>query len=176
MRVRSFGLLIFSLIPIGAFAEPEYTEVLKAPRRERMRIYAAGPAVNLVFSIILVSILAAAINGVNPTMQGAYSPAIVADGPANESGLEPYDIIIEVNNESISNADDLRNILESSKAGDILLLTVLKYNGTNMSEWEEENIIEVKLGDQYEYYLSKNASEEDLERLGISPWRPILGS
>ena len=175
MRVRSFGLLIFSLIPIGAFAEPEYTEVMKAPRRERMRIYAAGPAVNLVFSIILVSVLAVAVNGVNPTMQGAYSPAIVADGPANESGLEPYDIIIEVNNQSISNADDLRNILESSKAGDILLLTVLKYNGTNMSEWEDENIIEVKLGDQYEYYLSKNASEDDLERLGISPGDPFLG-
>ena len=175
MRVRSFGLLIFSLIPIGAFAEPEYTEVMKAPKRERMRIYAAGPAVNIVFSIILVSILAIAANGVNASMQGAYSPAIVADGPANESGLEPYDIIIEVNNESISNADDLRNILDSSKAGDILLLTVLKYNGTNVTEWEEESIIEVKLGDQYEYYLSKNASEKDLERLGISPEDPFLG-
>ena len=175
MRVRSFGLLIFSLIPIGAFAEPEYTEVMKAPKRERMRIYAAGPAVNLVFSIILVSILAVAINGVNPTMQGAYSPAIVADGPANESGLEPYDIIIEVNNESISNADDLREILESSKAGDILLFTVLKYNGTNMTEWKEENTVEVQLGDQYEYYLSKNASVDDLERLGISPEDPFLG-
>tara|TARA_Y100000589_G_scaffold59145_2_gene49678 strand:- start:4862 stop:6103 length:1242 start_codon:yes stop_codon:yes gene_type:complete len=175
MRVRSFGLLIFSLIPIGAFAEPEYTEVMKAPKRERMRIYAAGPAVNIVFSIILVSILAIGANGVNASMEGAYSPAIVADGPANESGLEPYDIIIEVNNESISNADDLRNILDSSKAGDILLLTVLKYNGTNVTEWEEESIIEVKLGDQYEYYLSKNASEKDLERLGISPEDPFLG-
>ena len=175
MRVRSFGLLIFSLIPIGAFAEPEYTEVTKAPKRERMRIYAAGPAVNIVFSIILVSILAVSIDGVNPSIQGAYSPAIVADGPANESGLEPYDIIIEVNNESISNAEDLRDILDSSKAGDTLLLTVLKYNGTNVTEWEERNIIEVELGDQYEYYLSKNASEDDLERLGISPEDPFLG-
>ena len=175
MRVRSFGLLIFSLIPIGAFAEPEYTEVLKAPKRERMRIYAAGPAVNLVFSIILVSVLAVGISGVNPTVQGAYSPAIVVDGPANESGLEPYDMIIEANNKSISNGDDLRNILNSSKAGDVLVLTILKYNTTNVGEWEEENTIQVTLGDRFEQLRSSNISEENIERLGVSPGDAFLG-
>tara|TARA_S200000501_G_scaffold175183_2_gene164821 strand:+ start:1060 stop:2592 length:1533 start_codon:yes stop_codon:yes gene_type:complete len=175
MRVRSFGLLIFSFIPIGAFAEPEYTEVLKAPKRERMRIYAAGPAVNLVFSIILVSVLAVGVSGINPTIQGAYSPAIVVDGPANESGLEPYDMIIEANNKSISSGDDLRNILNSSKAGDILVLTILKYNTTNGVEWDEEKIIQVTLGDRFEQLRSSNISEENIELLGVSPGDAFLG-
>ena len=175
MRVKSFGLLIFSLIPIGAFAEPEYRELIKAPKRERMRIYAAGPAVNLVFATFLVIILAVGMSGVNSTIEGAYSPAIVKDGPADESGLEPYDIVIAGNNQSISSSEDLRNMLNSSKAGDILVLTILKYNGTNGIEWEEEEIIQVTLGDYFEYLRSQNISAEELERNGIFSGDAFLG-
>ncbi len=172
MRVKSFGLLIFSMIPIGAFAEPEYSEIIKAPRRERMRIYAAGPAVNLVLATILMGVLAAGMSGVNPSLQGAYSPAIIVDGPADQGGLEPYDIIIEVNNQSISNDDDMQNVLSASKAGDILNVTILQYNE---SRWENQKIIQITLGDKYEQYRSQNISEEDLNRVGITKGDAFLG-
>ncbi len=172
MRVRSFGLLIFSFIPMGAFAEPEYREVLKAPKRERMRIYAAGPTVNLVFSFILILILAIGISGINSTMQGAYSAAIVVDGPADEGGLEPYDLIIEVNNQSIRNGNDLREILNSSRAGDVLIVKILPFDG---KEWGGEQTIQITLGDRYEQYRSQNISENDLERAGINQGDAFLG-
>ena len=44
MRVRNFGLLMAGPLPLGAFAEPEYTEIVNSPRRERQRMFAAGPA------------------------------------------------------------------------------------------------------------------------------------
>ena len=97
MRVRSFGLLITSLIPIGAFAEPEAKEISKSPLRERMRIFSAGPAVNLIFAFFLTLILAIGISGIEPSIQGAYSAGIVVDGPADNAGLEPYDLIVGVN-------------------------------------------------------------------------------
>ena len=43
MRIRSFGLLQLGPLPLGAFAEPEGEELFKAPRRERQRMFAAGP-------------------------------------------------------------------------------------------------------------------------------------
>ena len=47
MRVRSFGLLQLGPLPLGAFAEPQSDELMRAPRRERLRMFAAGPATNL---------------------------------------------------------------------------------------------------------------------------------
>ncbi|MDP6220167.1 MAG: site-2 protease family protein, partial [Candidatus Thalassarchaeaceae archaeon] len=46
MRLRSFGLLLVGPVPIGAFAEPEEAEMARAPRRDRMRLFAAGPSIN----------------------------------------------------------------------------------------------------------------------------------
>ena len=85
MRVRSFGLLIASMIPIGAFAEPEAKEISQAPIRERMRTYAAGPAVNIVLATFLTFALASTMMNVEPHNQGAYTPAIVLDKSASAS-------------------------------------------------------------------------------------------
>ena len=47
MRVRSVGLLMLGPFPAGAFVEPEFEELTKAPRRERARLFAAAPATNM---------------------------------------------------------------------------------------------------------------------------------
>ena len=41
-------------LPLGAFAEPEGEELFKAPRRERQRMFAAGPATNLFAAFVLL--------------------------------------------------------------------------------------------------------------------------
>ena len=63
MQVRSFGLLLAGLLPVGAFAEPEYEEMSRAPRRERMRLFAAGPSINLIATFIVLILLSATANG-----------------------------------------------------------------------------------------------------------------
>tara|TARA_B100000287_G_scaffold5072_1_gene4982 strand:- start:3829 stop:5331 length:1503 start_codon:yes stop_codon:yes gene_type:complete len=172
MRVRSFGLLITSLIPIGAFAEPEAKEISKAPLRERMRTFSAGPAVNLIFAFFLTLILAIGISGIEPSIQGAYSAGIVVDGPADNAGLEPYDLIVGVNETVISNSNDLQIILNSSKPNDVLLLHILPFND---GEWKEEVSIEITLGDKFEHYRTLNYSEEDLAILGVTPGDSFMG-
>ena len=57
MRIRSFGLLQLGPLPLGAFAEPEGEELFKAPRRERQRMFVAGPATNLFASLVLLILL-----------------------------------------------------------------------------------------------------------------------
>ena len=60
MRIRSFGVLIAGIIPVGAFYEPEQEEIRIAPSRERLRLFAAGPSINIVLTYILVVLLAGA--------------------------------------------------------------------------------------------------------------------
>src|SRR5205823_926330 len=43
IRIRSLGL-IFLIFPIGAFVEPDEEELRALPRRDRARLFAAGPA------------------------------------------------------------------------------------------------------------------------------------
>ena len=57
MRVRSFGLLLAGPIPIGAFAEPQHHEMVRAPLRERMRLYAAGPSINIIATYLALFLL-----------------------------------------------------------------------------------------------------------------------
>ena len=59
MRVRSFGLLQLGPLPLGAFAEPQSDELMRAPRRERLRMFAAGPATNLFAAFIMFLLLGA---------------------------------------------------------------------------------------------------------------------
>jgi len=50
MRIRSFGILLAGIIPVGAFYEPEQEEIRIAPSRERLRLFAAGPSINIVLT------------------------------------------------------------------------------------------------------------------------------
>ena len=174
MRVRSFGLLIASMIPIGAFAEPEAKEISQAPIRERMRTYAAGPAVNIVLATFLTFALASTMMSVEPHNQGAYSPAIVLEGPAEAAGLRPYDIIVNVENTSIESAVDLQNSLSLANASDIWLMTVQPYNNQSKS-WGDSVEMEIVLADKHAHYLALNYTPEMLDALDIHPGDPFMG-
>lgn len=174
MRVRSFGLLIASMIPIGAFAEPEAREISQAPIRERMRTYAAGPAVNIVLATLLTVALASTMMSIEPHDQGAYSPAIVLEGPAETAGLRPYDIIVNVENTTIESASDLEYALSLANANDVWSMTVLPYDNESKS-WGQPIGIEITLADKYAHYLAMNITPDTLDALGIHPGDPFMG-
>src|SRR5207248_1742893 len=65
IRIRSLGL-IFLIFPIGAFVEPDEEELRALPRRDRARLFAAGPATNIVlailFAVIFSSVMATSVH------------------------------------------------------------------------------------------------------------------
>ncbi len=60
-KIKSAGLLLAGILPIGAFVEPDEKELEKANPRKALRVFAAGPSGNLlsipIFFIILSIIL-----------------------------------------------------------------------------------------------------------------------
>jgi membrane-associated protease RseP (regulator of RpoE activity) len=168
MRVRSFGLLMLGPLPLGAFAEPEYAEITQAPKRERQRMFAAGPATNLFaafFCCLLMGLVAGQIVSAQP---GVHASGIVVGEAAENAGLEPLDVILKIDNNTVETLDDFRNVMDIYSANDTVFIEVLRTDGT----MEELN---VTFGDQYSHYLSNGWSEENLEAVGIEPGDAFLG-
>ena len=102
LPIKSLGV-IFCIFPIGAFVEPDEEQMKTMPRRERARLYAVGPATNvllaLLFAFLFSSMMMASVRPVHAGVGIAGFP----DGPspARDAGLQPYAIITSFNGEEI---------------------------------------------------------------------------
>src|SRR5437879_6262265 len=129
IKIRSLGL-IFLIFPIGAFVEPEEDELRALPRHERARLYAAGPATNMLlavlFAVVFSSVMLAAVTPVHDGVgivgftQGA--------SPAQTAGMQTYTVITSVNNTEIHSYVDFRNEMSKTAAGQ--KLTVVAFDPT----------------------------------------------
>lgn len=123
LPIRSTGLL-WLIIPIGAFVEPDQEEMNKADPKTRGKIFAAGPGMNIALAVIFITlaiILAYAIVPVNGApVQSSVNPA-----------LQQGDIIQSVNGAPINNANAISNL--SFTPGSYANLSILK-NGKHLAE------------------------------------------
>ena len=55
---------------------------------------------------------------------GAYITAVDENGPAAKAGLQPGDILVEINGNVIGSSEDMMAQLEGTKAGDVMKITV----------------------------------------------------
>ena len=130
VKVRSVGA-IFLVVPIGAFVEPDEDEMRRLPPRQRSRLYAAGPATNLLlavlFGFLFSSIMMAAVtpvhNGVG--IVGFSGP----DSGALKAGLQPYSIITNVNGTEVNSYSDFVNAMAEVRPN--TTIAVQTYNVNN---------------------------------------------
>jgi len=171
MQVRSFGLLLAGPLPIGAFAEPEGRELMAASKRERLRLYAAGPAVNIVASFIAFVLIAMVASQFVALTPGAHASGIVVDGPAETAGLKPYENIVAANGEPIADAAALSSFLAAHQANETIVLEIQSLSSENGSMRQ----IEVTLADRYGYEIARGTDPALLEAIGIEKGDGFLG-
>ncbi|MFL2962275.1 MAG: site-2 protease family protein [Candidatus Poseidoniaceae archaeon] len=169
MRVRNFGLLMMGPIPLGAFAEPEYSEISTSPRRERQRMFAAGPATNIFAALILMVILGQVGGQFTAADPGVHSSQIVLDSAADDAGLEAWDVIISINGTEIVDGSDFADAMDDLSAGQIVPMEVIRYgNGTN-------EVLMVNMTDKYDYMTDLGYESDTLESMGIEKGDAFLG-
>jgi membrane-associated protease RseP (regulator of RpoE activity) len=118
--VRSTGLL-WLIIPIGAFVEPDEEETKKAEPKIRAKIFAAGPGMNITLTAVFL-VLAILM---------AYSFAPVPGAPVQSSlttstAFQPGDILQTVGGISVANDSVMTNL--SFTPGTPVDVTLLRNN------------------------------------------------
>jgi membrane-associated protease RseP (regulator of RpoE activity) len=168
MRIRSFGLLQLGPLPLGAFAEPQYQELHKAPRKERMRMFAAGPATNLFAAFICLMLLGGLAANFTSNTENPHVRGIIKDAGADEAGMQPWDTIIQIEGEEVYGVEGFQAILQNYHANDTITFQVMREDGSIES-------LELLLTDKYDYYIELGASESYLEAMGIEQGDAFVG-
>ena len=173
MRVRSVGLLMLGPFPAGAFVEPEFEELTKAPRRERARLFAAAPATNMyagLLSWLLICLLASQFSVINP---GVHANGIIEDTAAADSGLQPWEIITHFDGTPVPTAGEMTEQLDAHSVGDTVNLTVLSH--PNENQLRTERVISVTLSSKWDYLKTQNMTDSEIESMGIDKDDAFLG-
>lgn len=168
MRIRAFGLLQLGPLPLGAFAEPQYEELTNAPSKERMRMFAAGPATNIFAAIVCLMFLGGLAGQFVATDDGVHVRGIVQEEGAYNAGLDPWDTIQSIDGQVVTNVDDFYDIMTVYSANDTIAITVMHQNG-------QVETLNATLSDKYDYYVDLGWSKSNLDGLGIEKGDPFLG-
>ncbi|MGC9308116.1 MAG: site-2 protease family protein [Thermoplasmatota archaeon] len=127
LKVKALGV-IFLIVPIGAFVEPDEEELEGTTARKRSRVFAAGPTTNMVLALVCLLILAFVLA---PSITPHADGAIVS----NDFGeLEPWSVIAAANGTAVVNASSLEDVADSFTPGGSYLFQVAR-DGTSREEY-----------------------------------------
>ena len=78
MAIKALGL-VFAIVPMGAFVEPDEDAHATTSKKNRMRVYAVGPATNIIVAFLFVLLFSQAIGDARrrPSAEG---PVIIQRG------------------------------------------------------------------------------------------------
>jgi len=151
LKVKSLGIL-YLIIPIGAFCEPDEEELKKAKTGKRMRVYAVGPLSN--FFVALVAILLFSflfMSAVQPSAEGIGILEVYKNSPADEIGIKTGAIITEVNGTDFSKFETFEQryikyieIMNNTQANETISISFV-YNHIFYNKT-------IKLTDRYNYF------------------------
>jgi membrane-associated protease RseP (regulator of RpoE activity) len=109
--IKSMGLAMLAVVPIGAFVEPNEEQLLRSDRGVQTRMYAAGVTNNFALSFIALLLLFGPVAGSIAVVGGAPVGGALPGSAANESGIGSGDVITAVDGERVGDARELRAVL-----------------------------------------------------------------
>lgn len=110
VTVKSLGL-IFLVVPMGAFVEPDEDEMDNLDHIKRDRVYAVGPTANIILAIILVLIFSSVMMGaVSAKEDGIIVNTIADDSPMDGTGIKKGEQIIRIGDTKINDFDDVHSL------------------------------------------------------------------
>lgn len=114
--VKSAGILFAIGAIFGAFVEPDEEKVKNSSLASRARLYMAGITANMLLALLFFAILLTF-----GTQYAVLVTSVKIDSPAYNAGIQPGDIILEVNGHRIHSIWDLRQTLQKELCNNILV-------------------------------------------------------
>lgn len=94
IKVKTMGLALFTIIPIGAFVEPDENSRKKASRVGQMRMFSGGVANNFFVALICFLLLFGLVSGGMGIEQGVAVGGVLPGSPAEQAGIVEGDLIV----------------------------------------------------------------------------------
>jgi len=124
VKIKSVGVVLFGIIPFGAFVEPDERKVKRLSKNEQNRIYIAGVSANVFVAVLFFALTMLLAYGVLPYLPtgGVRIIGIEANTPA-ASVLSLNETLFKWNNATIYNIYSLERIENSYTGGIVHLVT-----------------------------------------------------
>lgn len=134
-RIKSSGLaflaIIVPLVP-AAFVEPDEKKMEKSPRVHQLSVFAAGSFSNIVFAFLALGCMFLVVSPVLSSI--TENNGVVVTGlinstnasirfPAESAGITPGELIIKVDDISISTVENLSDAFKNKFPGEIVNIT-----------------------------------------------------
>ena len=112
--IKSMGLATLAVLPVGAFVEPDESELLKADRGVQARMYAAGVTNNFALGFLALLLLFGPVAGSIAVVDGYHVGGTIQGTPADEAGISSGDVITAVDGRPVAEPADLRASLAAT--------------------------------------------------------------
>jgi membrane-associated protease RseP (regulator of RpoE activity) len=124
LKVRFIGIL-WCIIPVGAFVEPDEAEFEKLQGLPKIRMLGAGITNNIVAGLTCFFLLILFLNLVVPLPTPLIN-SVYKDYPAARAGIVPDSVITSINGVSVTTQTDVATILNTTRPGDSVVIVTEK--------------------------------------------------
>jgi len=117
--IESMGLVFLTVLPIGAFVEPDEESQRAADRGSRSRMFAAGVTNNFAVTLVAFALLFGPVIGAIGVAPGVAVDDAYGGSPAAAAGIDAGDRITAVDGRSVATDADLDAALLGTAARDV---------------------------------------------------------
>ncbi|MGB9732383.1 MAG: M50 family metallopeptidase [Candidatus Micrarchaeia archaeon] len=108
VKLKSVGVLLFGIVPLGAYVEPEEKKMKRLSKEKQERIFIAGVSSNILVSLIFFAIMIALLPMLNAFMHTYVSVVATIPGYPANNVIAPGSIILKWNGYEIKNLTSFR--------------------------------------------------------------------
>jgi membrane-associated protease RseP (regulator of RpoE activity) len=121
--IDSMGVALFTIVPIGAFVEPDEEDRKASGRGAQARMFAAGVTNNFAVTVIAFALLFGPVTGSIAVASGVPIGGTLPNSPAREAGLANGDVITAVEGTTVDDADELDALLANTSEETVSVTT-----------------------------------------------------
>ncbi|WP_372912441.1 site-2 protease family protein [Salinigranum sp.] len=114
--IESMGLVFLTVIPVGAFVEPDEESQRAADRGGRTRMFAAGVTNNFAITIVAFALLFGPVVGAIGVAPGMAVQGTFDGSPAGDAGIGSGDRLLSVAGQNVSSESQLDTALAGTDA------------------------------------------------------------
>ncbi|WP_229121172.1 site-2 protease family protein [Halapricum desulfuricans] len=111
IEIESMGVVLLTIIPLGAFVEPDEDDRKAAGRGAQSRMFAAGVTNNFAITVIAFALLFGPVTGSIAVAGGVPVGGSMQDSPARAAGLDGGDRLVSIAGMDVESASDIDAVL-----------------------------------------------------------------